>query len=242
MAAMDVSDDYELVVRFNRKDESNANGAQEEENTNWMALHYEERMGKEKNAKADSKPRKPRPPKLKLNSQLLLGERGLPLIAKQCKGMKLKPKQGSEGLQLTLLLQMYDSWAKQLMPGQDVDQFYAKVEKLGNERAVKDRTELLIAGRNETNFTGIQTHTTEAENLIAQHNRGMTSRFLAQDDDQGEVELEIEDSNDDEEKPSSKAKPSASTAKVASNDINLPEGDFDAPEGFEDDFGGYGDD
>lgn len=239
---MDVSDDDELVVRFNRNHDTNANGAQSEENTNWMALHYEERMGKEKNAKADAKPRKPRPPKLKLNSHLLLGERGLPLLAKQCKGMKLKPKQGSEGLQLTLLLQMYDSWAKQLMPGQDVDQFYAKVEKLGNERAVKDRTELLIAGRNEADFTGIQTHTTAAEALIAQHNRSVTNRFLADDDDQGEVELEIEEMVEQIEKSSSKAKSSTSAMQVTVADINLPEGDYGAPEDFDEEFGAYDDD
>lgn len=236
---MDVSDEDDLVVRFNRPGAANDHAPAEDENTNWMAVHYEERMGREKGAKDDSKPRKPRPPKLKLNSQLLLGERGLPLLAKQCKGMKIKPKQGSEGLQLTLLLQMYDSWAKQLMPGQDVDKFYAKVEKLGNERAVKDRTELLIAGRNEENFTGILTHTTQAEALIAQHNRSITNQFLTTEDAPDEVELEIEDMMVEHEKAAPKSTTIVAKPTAAPKATHMPEGDFDAPEDFEDDFGGY---
>lgn len=232
---MEVDEDDDLIVRFRREDKNSAGNVEDEDTTNWMAVHYEERMGKEKTPKTTNKPRKPRPPKLKLNSQLILGDRGLPLLAKQCKGMKVKPKQGSEGLQLTLLLQMYDSWAKQLVPGHDLDKFYAKVEKLGNERAVKDQTELLIAAKNESDFSAIQRHTSRAEALITQHNRELAGieRDEGEEDD---VELEIEEMMEKVEKSSSRNSTSAHKPSAMDHDMNMPEGDFDAPEGFDEDF------
>lgn len=234
---MDISDDDELIVRFRRDDATAVEQDDGEDSTNYMALHYEERMAKKDTSKRSERTTsKPRAPKLKLTSNLLMAPHGLTLLARQCRQTKIQPKEGSEGIQLTRILQMYDAWAKQLCPGLDLDRLYSKLEKIGAERAVKEQTELLIAGRNVDDLDALQTHTMQMESLIERHNLDVKNKMMESEEGE-EVELEIDETTSANTKQPAPGAQSTSSVRFGENvEIDLPEGDFGAPEGFDDDF------
>ena len=240
---MESDDDDDLTVRFAPYASATVPQAQnEEDNTNYMAAHHAARMAKENPDYVERAVRKPRAPKLKLTSTLLLAPHGLALLAKQCRQIRIQRKQGSEGIQLTRLVQMYDAWAKQLCPGHDLDQFYSKLEKLGSERIVKEQTEALIAGKHVEHLDTLKPHTSATEAIIQQHKETIHNKRAANDDSDLDIELEIE-----EHEASAKLPPSATGTRTSAStgknvDIKMPEGDFYEPEGLDDvEFGQYGD-
>jgi len=238
---MESDDDDELILRFDRPTAATIPSAQNEvDNTNYMAAHHTARMARENPNYVEKAVRKPRPPKLKLTSTLLLAPHGLGLLAKQCRQIRLKRKEGSEGIQLTRLIQLYDAWAKQLCPGYDLDQFYSKVEKMGSERVVRDQAEALIAGRHIEHLDTLKPHTSATESIIQQHKESVYNKRAGGDDSDLDIELEIEESEPSKKVASTvqpTLPPSSSSKKV---EINLPEGDFYEPEGLDEaEFGHY---
>lgn len=240
---MESDDDDELNVRFAPYPSTTVPEAVEEtDNTNYLAVHHAARMARENPNYVERAVRKTRPPKLKLTSKLLLAPHGLALLAKQARQIRLQRKQGSEGIQLTRLIQMYDAWAKQLCPGYELDQFYSKVEKMGHERLVREQTEALIAGRHVDHLDTLKPHTTHTEAIIQQHKEGVYNKRAERDDSDLDIELEIEES-ETQHKSASNTNAKAHVAPAKKVEIDMPEGDFDEPEGLDDVvFGQYEDD
>jgi hypothetical protein len=237
---MESSDDDVSIVEFDMAAHSSEHiNPSASDTTNYMALHHEARMTKENPNYIERSVRVPRAPKLKLNSQLLLAPHGLALLAKQCRQLRLNRKQGSEGIQLTRIIQLYDAWARQLCPGYDLEVFYNKIEKIGGERVVKEQTEALITGRNVDDLDALNYHTSHTEQVIRQHRSSVLQKRY--DDGEGDdVELEIE------EIPKTKFNGVSAAVKTfdESNDKhsanNVMEGDFAEPEGLEEvDFDEY---
>lgn len=153
------------------------------DSTNYMAIHHAARVANQNPTKSSERrsSKTSRAPKLKFTSQLLTSPAGLPLLAKQARGMKMKRREGSEGIQLLQVLQLYDNWARQLCPGHPLETFYSKLEKMGSERAVKEQTEALIAGRKVDDLDTLQRHTVATEVLIQKHHTAMEDKMMLRD-------------------------------------------------------------
>ena len=136
---------------------------------NYMALHYASKQESEAaivdRIVRQTKSRK----KTKITPSVLTKPFGLNLLAKRCRQLrKTRLDEGKIQIQLYRVLEMYDDWAKQLCPGHDLNNFYAKVEKFGNDRMVKDLAEELIAARHVNNLDLITPHTSRSRDLIQQ--------------------------------------------------------------------------
>jgi hypothetical protein len=236
---MSSDDEEDLVVRFDNNPRwGNVGAAPADDTTNYMALHHAARLEKENPNHIERTVRSKRAPKLKMSSSLLLAPHGLPLLAKQCRQVRQQRKQGSEGIQLARIIQLYDTWAQQLCPGYDLGVFYSKMEKMGSERAVRDLTETLIAGRHTDDFETLQPHTTTAESLIREHRTSVTEKQKKTATSDEEIELEIEESEAPKRTSHTVASiPHQPQPKQTSS--SAPSGDYSAPEGMDfDDYGG----
>jgi hypothetical protein len=244
---MEHDDDDGTIVRFDLPSGHGTHSTIESiDSTNYMAMNHAAKQSSNQNAQSDKPARKTRHLKLKLTSMMLLAPPGLTLLAKQCRQARIKRKEGREGLQLAQLIQLYDAWAKQLCPGHDIHAFYNKLGKMGNERAVKDHTEALIAARNKGDLDALHRHTEETEAIVYEHRATIERKRMVMDD-ADEAMIEEESSMMKSlSKPLSTIKAAPTSVPVPLMDdnieIELPDGDFAEPEGLDaSEFGGFDD-
>lgn len=114
--------------------EEHENEQQEENNDN-----EDENESKEnEEERTVIKPKRVMNPQPKLNAQLLAGPKGFTSISGYFKNIKYKGK-GYEEEDLNTMMKIYEHWCHRLFPKYPFDDCLAKIEQLGNKKAVQVR-------------------------------------------------------------------------------------------------------